>query len=113
MRIREWDDEVVFLYEVGPGAADRSYGIQVARLAGLPDSVLARAQEVLAALEKEERSSEKTRLAKDLPLFSLNVSSAAPSAADPLVEQIKSTNPDALSPREALELIYKLKGLTD
>ena len=113
MRIREWDDEVVFLYEVGPGAADRSYGIQVARLAGLPDSVLARAQEVLAALEKEERSSEKTRLAEDLPLFSLNVSSAAPSAADPLVEQIKSTNPDALSPREALELVYKLKGLTD
>lgn len=113
MRIREWDDEVVFLYEVGPGAADRSYGIQVARLAGLPTSVLDRAQEVLAALEKEERSSEKTRLAKDLPLFSLSVSSAASSVANPLVERIKSTNPDALSPREALELIYNLKGLTD
>ena len=52
MKVREWEGEVVFLHEVAPGAADRSYGIQVARLAGLPETVLARARQVLAVLEQ-------------------------------------------------------------
>ena len=111
MRIREWRDEVVFLYEVGPGAADRSYGIQVARLAGLPASVLTRAKEVLAALERDERGSEAARLTKDLPLFSTSFSSVEAPDIDPLVAQIKAVEPDSLSPREALEILYKLKEI--
>ena len=109
MRVREWQDEVVFLYEVGPGAADRSYGVQVARLAGLPDAVLARAQEVLAALERGERGSEATRLTEDLPLFSASVVPAKPDEINPMLAQIKAIEPDALTPLEALEILYKLK----
>ena len=69
MRVKEWQNEVVFLHEVAPGAADRSYGIHVAQLAGLPAAVVARAEEVLAALEKGEQSGAVSRLADDLPLF--------------------------------------------
>ena len=69
MRVKEWQNEVVFLHEVAPGAADRSYGIHVAQLAGLPAAVVARAEQVLAALEKGEQSGAVTRLADDLPLF--------------------------------------------
>ena len=69
MRVKEWQNEVVFLHEVAPGAADRSYGIHVAQLAGLPAAVVARAEEVLAELEKGEQSGAVTRLADDLPLF--------------------------------------------
>ena len=111
MRIREWRDEVVFLYEVGPGAADRSYGIQVARLAGLPASVLARAKEVLVALESDERGSEAARLTEDLPLFSTSFSAVELPEIDSLVAQIKAIEPDSLSPREALEILYKLKQI--
>jgi len=109
MRVREWQDEVVFLYDVGPGAADRSYGVQVARLAGLPDSVLARAQEVLAALERGERGSEAARLTEDLPLFSTSLVPAEPEEINPVLGQIKAIEPDALTPLEALEILYKLK----
>jgi DNA mismatch repair protein MutS len=109
MRVREWQDEVVFLYDVGPGAADRSYGVQVARLAGLPDSVLARAQEVLAALERGERGSEAARLTENLPLFSTSVVPAEPEEINPVLGQIKAIEPDALTPLEALEIVYKLK----
>ena len=69
MRVKEWQNQVVFLHEVAPGAADRSYGIHVAQLAGLPAAVVARAEEVLAELEKGEQSGAVTRLADDLPLF--------------------------------------------
>src|SRR5690606_26272566 len=67
VKVREWQGEVIFLHEVGPGAADRSYGIQVARLAGLPAAVTERAAEVLHALERGEQEREKTNLADDLP----------------------------------------------
>ena len=69
MRIKEWQGSVVFLHEVAPGAADRSYGIHVARLAGLPEAVLARAEEVLALLEQGDQAAAAARLANDLPLF--------------------------------------------
>ena len=69
MRIKEWRGSVVFLHEVAPGAADRSYGIHVARLAGLPEAVLARAEAVLAVLEQGEKATAAARLANDLPLF--------------------------------------------
>jgi DNA mismatch repair protein MutS len=72
MTVREWEGEVIFLHEVREGAADRSYGVQVAKLAGLPPSVIERAQAVLEALEKGEREGpERSTLIDDLPLFSV------------------------------------------
>jgi DNA mismatch repair protein MutS len=113
MRVKEWKDEIVFLHEVGPGTADRSYGIHVARLAGLPRGVTARAEEVLGVLEKGEQGGALARLADDLPLFSAARRRAEPppreSAAEALLRDIR---PDELSPREALDLIYRLKALT-
>jgi DNA mismatch repair protein MutS len=113
MRVKEWKGDVVFLHEVGPGAADRSYGIHVAKLAGLPKSVTARATEVLAVLEKGEQGGALARLADDLPLFAAARRSAEPapppeSAAEAL---LRETQPDELTPRDALDLLYRLKGL--
>jgi DNA mismatch repair protein MutS len=110
MRVKEWQGEVIFLHEVAPGAADRSYGIHVARLAGLPSAVTARAESVLATLEAGEQSSALTRLADDLPLFAaagVEEREAQPSLVE---EMLESLNADALTPRQALELIYRLKA---
>jgi DNA mismatch repair protein MutS len=111
VRVKEWQGDVVFLHEVVPGAADRSYGIQVAKLAGLPPSVIERAKVVLAKLEAEDLAS--PRGFEDLPLFA-----AAPAPAKPLIDQaladlidaLKAIDPDELSPREALEALYRLKA---
>ncbi|MCU4652274.1 DNA mismatch repair protein MutS [Roseibacterium sp. SDUM158016] len=114
MAVKEWEGEVIFLHEVRPGAADRSYGVQVAKLAGLPASVVERAQTVLEALEKGEREGpERTMLIDDLPLFSVKPQAApgAPKGPSPVEERLKDIHPDALSPREALDLVYTLKGL--
>ena len=113
MRVKEWQNEVVFLHEVAPGAADRSYGIHVAQLAGLPAAVVARAEEVLAVLEKGEQSGAVTRLADDLPLFATaptRPASGTTKAKESEVEKaLAGVNPDELSPREALELLYALR----
>ncbi|HIF10973.1 MAG TPA: DNA mismatch repair protein MutS, partial [Sneathiellales bacterium] len=110
MRVKEWKDDVVFLHEVGPGAADRSYGIHVGALAGLPKSVVGRASEVLETLEKGEQSSAMTRLADDLPLF--HALADAPGAGgqgpSPVERALADIDADALTPREALEMIYSL-----
>ena len=112
MRVKEWQDEVVFLHEVAPGAADRSYGIHVAKLAGLPAVVVARAEEVLALLEKSEQSGDLARLADDLPLFSAARPKSAVASKESEVEKALATiEPDALTPREALELLYRLKSM--
>jgi DNA mismatch repair protein MutS len=112
MKVKEWEGEVVFLHEVEPGAADRSYGIHVARLAGLPAAVLARAEEVLHTLERGEQSGALTRLADDLPLFAAAVEppAATASAVEALLGGISA---DGLSPREALDLVYRLKALLE
>ncbi len=106
LRAREWKGDLVFLHEVAPGAADRSYGIQVAKLAGLPRSAIDRARTVLARLEAGRG---KTGLADEpigaLPLFA---GAASPSAVE---EALAGIDPEALSPREALDLIFKLKSL--
>ncbi|WP_412050932.1 DNA mismatch repair protein MutS [Hoeflea sp. Naph1] len=112
MKVKEWEGEVVFLHEVGPGAADRSYGIQVARLAGLPDAVVARAREVLQLLETSERDNPAARLVDDLPLFAVPAnrepvkSAAGPSDSDRLLAEI---DPDDMTPRQAHEALYELK----
>ena len=111
MKVREFKGDVVFLHEVGPGAADRSYGIQVARLAGLPAPVIERASEVLALLEEGDQKGGHGDLAADLPLFSAARPSATPARRGPseLEEMVAGILPDELSPREALELVYALK----
>ncbi len=110
VRVKEWQGEVVFLHEVVAGAADRSYGIHVAQLAGLPPPVIERAKVVLAMLEAEDRSGPKGF--EDLPLFA-SAPAPSPSAADKadsaLHAAIAALNPDDLSPREALEALYILK----
>ncbi|MGE4372103.1 MAG: DNA mismatch repair protein MutS [Xanthobacter sp.] len=119
VKVTEWDGEVIFLHEVVPGAADRSYGIQVAKLAGLPEAVIARAQSVLAELEAAERASPAQKLVDDLPLFSIaarpassgSTSAGVASAPSPALEALEEINPDDLTPREALEALYHLKGL--
>jgi len=114
MRVKEWQSEVIFLHEVVPGAADRSYGIQVAKLAGLPPSVIERAKLVLAQLEAEDRISPARKLIDDLPLFAATRTSAPAPHADAglasLVEALAALNPDEMSPRDALEALYALKG---
>jgi DNA mismatch repair protein MutS len=112
MRVKEWHGDVVFLHEVVPGAADRSYGIQVAKLAGLPPVVIERAKAVLAQLEAQDRTSPAHTLIDDLPLFAAtrNASAAQPDGAlGALVEALQALSPDEMSPREALEALYKLK----
>ena len=112
VRVKEWQGEVVFLHEVVAGAADRSYGIQVAKLAGLPAAVIERAKVVLSQLEAEDRTSPARRLIDDLPLFTVARPSAAAqqeSSATALLATIAALNPDDLSPREALEALYALK----
>jgi DNA mismatch repair protein MutS len=115
VRVKEWQGDVVFLHEVLPGSADRSYGIQVAKLAGLPPPVIARAKAVLAKLEAQDRGQTARALADDLPLFAVPSRAAAepapPSEAEQLVEAVKALHPDEMSPREALEALYRLKSL--
>jgi DNA mismatch repair protein MutS len=114
VRVKEWHGEVVFLHEVLPGAADRSYGIQVAKLAGLPPSVIARAKSVLAKLEAQDRGSTARALVDDLPLFAVPSRAAdeseLPSETAPLIEALKALHPDEMSPREALDALYALKA---
>ena len=104
---------MVFLHEVGKGAADRSYGVQVARLAGLPAAVVNRAKDVLAQLETGESAGKANRLVDDLPLFSAAVKRETPPPAktDALGKALAEINPDEMSPREALEALYRLKGM--
>ncbi|TNB46161.1 DNA mismatch repair protein MutS [Martelella lutilitoris] len=110
MRVKEWKGEVVFLHEVGPGAADRSYGIQVARLAGLPSAVVKRAKNVLARLEDADRKNPAASLIDDLPLFQAAIRAPEPEAKPSEVEAMLSgLRPDDMTPREALEALYALK----
>jgi len=113
MRVKEWQGEVVFLHEVAAGAADRSYGIHVARLAGLPKAVVARAEEVLQTLERGEQSGAVTRLVDDLPLFQAAADPApvADPADDTVRAALAAVDPDDLTPREALEALYRLTAL--
>ena len=112
MRVKEWQGDVVFLHEVVAGAADRSYGIQVAKLAGLPPSVIERAKVVLAQIEAEDRTSPTRRLIDDLPLFAAARPATPPrdAALDAVVAALSTLHPDEMSPREALEALYVLKA---
>lgn len=110
MKVTDHAGEVVFLHEVVQGAADRSYGVHVAQLAGLPASVVKRAHAILAELEAADRRAPVEALIDDLPLFSRVAEAAAPK--DALREALAKVDPDQMSPREALAALYELKGKT-
>jgi DNA mismatch repair protein MutS len=121
MLIKEWQGEVVFLHEVGPGSADRSYGIHVAQLAGLPKAVIKRAEQVLKTLEKGQQGSGVAKLADDLPLFAAAMAqvekeekASAPALSEPqkaLLGAVQDMDPDNMSPRDALDALYRLRDL--
>jgi DNA mismatch repair protein MutS len=111
MKVREWEGDVVFLHEVAAGAADRSYGIQVAKLAGLPEPVLARARQVLTVLEQRS-SGGKGAVLDDLPLFA-HTPPPPKASVNPLHAMLDQTRPDELTPRQAIDLVYELKKIRD
>ena len=120
LKVTEWKGEVVFLHEVIPGAADRSYGLQVARLAGLPAVVVERAKTILNELERADREQPKTALIDDLPLFAVSRTARlsmpekpSPPVRDPLRDALDHVNPDELSPKEALNILYDLKKIPE
>jgi len=107
LRAKEWKGDLVFLHEVAPGAADRSYGIQVAKLAGLPKTAVERARTVLSRLEASGGSA-RLEIVDELPLFADVMAENAPS---PLETALDAINPDTLSPKQALDALYRLKAL--
>ncbi len=111
--VKEWDGEVIFLHEVRKGAADRSYGVQVAKLAGLPLAVIERAKLVLEALERGEREggTRQKVLIDDLPLFAVKPVAYRKPEQSRVEDRVKAVLPDELTPKQALALIYELKGL--
>ena len=109
VKVKAWNDSLVFQHEIAPGRADRSYGLQVAKMAGLPDAVLHRAQEVLERLETSGTEQGKPALA-DLPLFQIKPAPAAP-RADALRDALAALHLDELTPRAALDALYRLKGI--
>lgn len=116
MKVKEWKGDVVFLHEVMAGAADRSYGIHVAKLAGLPAGVVTRAHAILAGLEADKGQQRSPRLADTLPLFGFQAAQQAPvpAAEQPpsaVEEALRAIDPDDLTPKAALELAYQLKKL--
>jgi len=113
VEVKEWRDEIVFLYRVVGGAANRSYGIHVAKLAGLPAPVLARAGEVLTELERADGRPKPADLADDLPLFQAAQPPAGLDEPSPLEQALQGVNPDSMTPKEALDALYRLKTLLE
>jgi DNA mismatch repair protein MutS len=109
LRAKEWQDGLVFLHDVQPGPADKSYGVQVAKLAGLPKAAVRRAEQVLKTLEADPARAE------TLPLFAATPAPAEPLTPEPVSSEadtlLAAIDPDTLTPREALDLVYKLKSL--
>ncbi len=115
MKIKEFNGDVIFMHEVIDGAADRSYGIHVAKLAGLPSVVVKRAEQVLDSLEHSDKSTYIAKMIDDLPLFAVVQKKEEEKEErvenSPLYQALQSVDPDALSPREALEKLYELKNM--
>jgi len=113
--VKEWDGQIIFLHEVREGAADRSYGVQVAKLAGLPAAVIDRARTILETLESGDRAGgpRPAALIDDLPLFRAAPARAAPAKPEPSEVEARLTgiHPDDLTPMDALRLIYELRGM--
>jgi DNA mismatch repair protein MutS len=108
LKAKEWNGDLIFLHEAGPGPADRSYGVQVAKLAGVPAPVVARARDVLQRLEREAGAPAHL---DDLPLFAAVAEPAASHGPSLVDEAVRALDPDGMSPREAMDALYRLKGL--
>lgn len=106
MKVKEWKGDIIFMHSVQDGAADRSYGIHVAKLAGLPQDVIKRAGQILKTLETKDQN----KVAENLPLFSAHIPDEK--LKSEVEEQLESLNPDTLSPKEALDMLYKLKEIS-
>jgi DNA mismatch repair protein MutS len=114
LKAKEWKGDLIFLHEVAPGAADRSYGIQVAKLAGLPKSAVERARAVLQRLESGKTGNASVGMAEELPLFAqAEPEPETQPEMSALEAALSKIDPDALTPRQALEILYKIKGLAD
>lgn len=120
LKVKEWEGDVIFLHEVVRGAADRSYGVQVAKLAGLPEAVVSRARHVLDELEEQGRKNKTDALIDDLPLFSVEIDRAkeqrslpAAKETDAIHEALNTITPDEMTPMQALEALYSLKSITN
>jgi len=112
VQVKEWDDNVIFMHKVIKGNANKSYGIHVAQLAGLPANVIQRAEEILLKLSATDAAAEKGKMLDDMPLFNLSTPAEAPKTS--LAETaLKDINPDDLSPKDALNALYHLKTLLD
>ncbi len=110
MKVKEWKGDLVFLHQVAEGAADRSYGIHVAKLAGIPSTVIGRAADILQELQAKQAAGGKA--SASLPLFAFTTPAEQQNAAsDALREELAALQPDSLSPKQALDIIYKLKSL--
>lgn len=108
LKAKEWNGDLIFLHEAGPGPADRSYGVQVAKLAGVPPAVVVRAREVLDRLEREAGAPAHLQ---DLPLFAASAPEPERRGPSPAEEALRALDPDGMSPREAMDALYRLKGL--
>ncbi len=111
MRVSDWRGDVIFLHEVAQGAADRSYGVQVASLAGLPPTVVERARSILAELETTDHRPPVERLVADLPLFAIPPQRPEPVRQDALREALAAMDPNEMTPRQALDALYALKQI--
>lgn len=111
MKVKEWNNDIIFMHEVMTGVADRSYGIHVGKLAGLPKAVTERAEKVLAAIQNGDEKKSVNKLSKDLPLFSQESKAVVSNKKDSeLTKLFEDIDPDSLSPKQALEMLYKLKA---
>jgi DNA mismatch repair protein MutS len=108
LKAKEWNGDLIFLHEAGPGPADRSYGVQVAKLAGVPAGVVARARQVLERLEREAAGPANL---EDLPLFAAAAEPEAKFGPSKVEEALQVLDLDGMSPREAMDALYRLKGL--
>ena len=113
MEVKEWEGDIIFLHNVITGSADHSYGIHVAKLAGLPIAVIERAKAVLEQLQKSESSGKLASLTDDLPLFSAEITDTQSASQSELEIRLNNISPDELSPKEALDVLYELKQLND
>jgi len=107
--VKEKGSTVVFLRKVLPGRADRSYGINVARLAGLPEAVIDRAQDILEQTEKTSREVENSRRTRQLSFLDLSTSAGLNGKEKEVIDELKELSPDQISPREALQKLYQLQ----
>ena len=114
VEVREWHGSIVFLHKVIAGAADRSYGVHVARLAGLPDNVLHRAEQILTQLEAGQHgAADAANLIESLPLFAHAQPPKKSSSSAAFEAELSAIQPDDLTPRDAIELLYRLKAAYD